>query len=64
VRCYFMRKGQFVAVEVLTDASDTAAVKQAEEQFTNRSEESFSGFEVWDRARLVHRHPQSLPKYA
>jgi hypothetical protein len=61
VRCYFMRNGHIGAVEVLTDASDEVAIKKAEALFEKRSKD-FEGFEVWDRARFVYRHPLPLPK--
>jgi len=58
-----MRNGHIGAVELVTDASDAAAIKQALGVFETRSKDGFAGFEVWDRARLVHRHPQSLRKF-
>jgi len=58
-----MRHGHIGAVELVTDASDEAAIKQALGLFETRGKEGFVGFEIWDRARLVHRHPQSLPKF-
>jgi hypothetical protein len=62
VRCHLMRSGQIAAVELLTDAADNAVIVQAEALFAKRKG-AFTGFEVWDRTRLVHRHPQLLPKY-
>ena len=62
MRCHLMRSGQIAAVEVLTNASDNAAIVQAEALFAKRKD-AFMGFEVWDRTRLVHRHPVALPKY-
>lgn len=65
MRCYFLREGHIGAVEVLTDASDDAAVKEAEALFAKRKDkEDFAGFEVWDRARFVHRYPVPTPKYS
>ncbi|MDE2228509.1 MAG: hypothetical protein KGL11_05655 [Alphaproteobacteria bacterium] len=58
MRCYFMRGGHIGAVEVLTDSSDAAAIKQAEGLFRERSEK-FDGFEIWDRARFVHRYEEA-----
>ena len=63
MRCYLMRHGHIGAVELVSDASDAAAIKEATGLFETRSKEGFAGFEIWDRARLVHRHPQSLPKF-
>jgi len=62
VRCHLMRSGQISAVEPLTDAADYAVIVQAEALFAKRTD-GFTGFEVWDRTRLIHRHPQLLPKY-
>lgn len=62
MRCYFMRDGHIRAVEILTDASDAAAIAQAEALFEQRKDE-FAGFEVWDTARFVHRYPPMPPKY-
>lgn len=62
MRCYFMRNGHIGAVELVTDASDSAAITQAEVLFAKR-QDKFEGFEIWDRTRLVHRHPVALPKY-
>ena len=58
MRCYFMRDGHIAAVEVLTDASDTAAIREADALFAERKDkDKFAGYEVWDRARFVHRFP-------
>ena len=56
VRCYFLRDGHIVGVELLTDASDEAAIEEAEALFADRKDK-FAGYEVWDRARFVHRFP-------
>jgi hypothetical protein len=63
VRCYFMRDGHIAAVDLVPDTSDAAAIEQAQERFTRR-QDKFTGFEVWDRARVVHRQPPPAPKYA
>lgn len=63
MRCYLMRKGHIGDVEVLTDESDDAAIRQADALFETRNAEEFEGFEIWDRARFVHRHPPAPPKY-
>jgi len=56
VRVYFLRNGRIGTVELLTDASDEAAIRQAHALFELRKNE-FESFEVWDQARFVHRHP-------
>jgi hypothetical protein len=62
VRCYLMRDGHIGAVELVSDASDEAALAEAKALFAKRND-VFSGFEIWDRARFVHRHPPLPPKY-
>lgn len=56
MRCYFMRDGHIGAVEMLTGTSDAAAIAQAQALF-EQCKDKFAGFEVWDRARFVHRYP-------
>lgn len=51
-----MRDGHIAAVELLTDVSDAAAIAQAQTLFAERKDK-YAGFEVWDRARFVHRFP-------
>jgi hypothetical protein len=58
MRCYFMHNGHIAAVEVLTPASDEDAIKQSAALFRERSGR-FDGFELWDRDRFVHRHPDA-----
>lgn len=58
MRCYLMREGHIGAAEILTDESDTAAIKQARAVFDKRYKDTYSAFEVWDRARLVYRYPE------
>jgi hypothetical protein len=57
-----MRDGHIGAVELVTDASNEAAIKEAETLFEERKKSGFTGFEVWDCARFVHRHLEPLPK--
>ena len=57
MRCYFIRGGHIVDVEVLNVASDTQAVEHAAKLFATRAKDKLDGFEVWDRARFIHRFP-------
>ena len=57
MRCYFMRGGQIEAVEELSGLSDNEAVAKARALFSERKRE-FDGFEVWNRTRVIVRHPQ------
>ena len=59
MRCYFMRRGHIVDVEILSDLSDDEAVAKARLLFSERPTPT-DGFEVWDRGRLILRHhPES-----
>jgi hypothetical protein len=58
MRCYLMREGHIGAAEILTDESVAAAIKQARAVFDKRYKDKYSGFEVWDRAKLVYRFPE------
>jgi hypothetical protein len=56
MRCFFMRKGHIVDVEILAGLSDEDAVKKSCELFAARASE-FDGFEVWELTRMVIQHP-------
>jgi hypothetical protein len=56
MQCYFMRDGHIAGVEMLTGLSDQDAIAKAQMLFSERGHR-FDGFEVWDRARVVVRHP-------
>lgn len=61
MRCYFTRGGHIVDVEVLEGLSDEEAMEKARELFLARAD--VEGFEVWDRARVIERHPsQTAPR--
>lgn len=57
MRCYLMRSGRIFGVELLEPGSDEALVRQAEKIFRKNPPGMFDGFEVWDKARPVHRFP-------
>jgi hypothetical protein len=59
MRCYFMRRGRIVDVEVLSGLSDEEAVAKARQLFS-KHEGQIEGFEVWDRARVVFRYHPDL----
>jgi hypothetical protein len=58
MRCYFMRDGHIEAVEELPGLSDERAIAKAHALFSQRKH-LFEGFEVWDRTRVLIRHPES-----
>jgi hypothetical protein len=57
MRCYFMRGGHIEAVEELTGLSDEEAIAKAHALFSARKH-LFEGFELWDRTRVLVRHPE------
>ena len=54
--CYFMRGDHIAAFEELTGLSDEAATTKADALLSERKY-LFEGFELWDRTRVVIRHP-------
>jgi hypothetical protein len=57
MRCYFLRNGHIAGVEILPpELSDKDAIARAHALSAKRKG-PFDGFEVWDRARFVFRHP-------
>src|SRR5580692_9634461 len=57
MRCYFMRGGRIEAVEELAGLSDEQAIAKAHALFSERKH-TFEGFELWNRARVIIRHPE------
>jgi hypothetical protein len=56
MRCFFLRNGHIAGVEMLSGLSDQEATAKAQKLFLDRRGQ-FEGFEVWDRTRVVFRHP-------
>jgi hypothetical protein len=56
MRCYFMRGGHIEAVEELPGMADEDAIAKAHALFSERKH-LFEGFELWERARVLIRHP-------
>ena len=56
-RCYLMSAEKIQAVEVIDAATDARAVREAERVFREKPAGRFSGFEVWELGRNVHRSP-------
>jgi hypothetical protein len=52
MRCYFMRAGHIVGVELLDGLSDAEACERAHVLFSERKDR-VEGFEVWERDRVV-----------
>jgi hypothetical protein len=57
MRCYFMRDGHIEAVEELPGLSNEEAISKAHALFSERKH-FFEGFELWDRTRVLIRHPE------
>ena len=56
MQCYFMRDGHIEAIEELPGLTDKEAIAKAHALFSERKQH-FEGFELWDRARVLIRHP-------
>jgi hypothetical protein len=56
MRCFFLKSGHIVGVELLPGLSDQEAVEQSHKLFAQAPEGRFDGFEVWELTRLVSRH--------
>jgi hypothetical protein len=61
VRCYFMRDGHIAGIEMLPR---TVGPRRSREgpQAVFKAQGRIDGFEVWDGARLVIRHPLTRTK--
>jgi hypothetical protein len=59
MRCYFIQHGHIAEVGVLAASSDEDAIKQSVALFCKQPLR-YTGFEVWDRTRFVHRHKDSF----
>jgi hypothetical protein len=57
MRCYFIRNGHIEAVEELFGLSEDEATERAHALFSERKH-LFEGFELWDHARFLTRHPE------
>jgi hypothetical protein len=57
MQCYFMRDGHIEAVQELPGVSEEEAIAKAHALFSERRH-SFEGFELWDRSRVLVRHPE------
>jgi hypothetical protein len=57
MRCYFMRGGRIEAVEELAGFSDERGLAKAHALFSERKHK-FEGFELWNRTRVIVRHPE------
>jgi hypothetical protein len=56
-----MRSGRIEAIEELKGLSEDEAIAKAHALFSERKH-SFEGFELWNRSRVIIRHPeQALP---
>lgn len=60
MRCFFMQAGHIAAAELPDNAlEDDAVVRQSRALFVSRIRVGFDGFEVWNRARRICRHPEA-----
>jgi hypothetical protein len=56
MRCYFLSNGHIRDIEELVGLSEVEAIGKAHDLYRER-QDKFEGFEVWDCARIVIRHP-------
>jgi hypothetical protein len=61
MRCFFMKGGHVVGVEMLPDLSDEEAIEQSHVLYAATLSGLYDGFELWDRARVVTRHEGQKP---
>jgi hypothetical protein len=59
MRCYFTRGGHIESVEELIGHSDEEATDISHKLFLKRKN-TFDGFELWDRARVITRFPKPI----
>lgn len=59
MRCYFMRDGHIMGVELLDQTDDVGRIARSRELFETKGKpEGAEGFEVWDGPRFVYRFPE------
>jgi hypothetical protein len=56
MRCFFLKDGHIVSVELMPDLSDEEAVEKSHRLFAQAHKGRFDGFEVWELARFVFRY--------
>jgi D-serine deaminase-like pyridoxal phosphate-dependent protein len=62
MQCYFQRDGHLAGVEILPlGLSDEDAIMRAHTLVSKRKR-PLDGFEVWDRARFIIKHPDLTAK--
>jgi hypothetical protein len=61
MRCYFMKEGHIVAVQLLEPDDDEGHIRQAKELFDTKGKQlDAEGFEVWVGPRFLFRFPADL----
>jgi hypothetical protein len=56
MRCYFMRDGHIVDVELIPGLTDEQAIEKGHALFKAHNLK-LDGFEIWDLKRVVIQHP-------
>ena len=62
MRLFLMRAGHIASVEELPGLSDEEAIAKAHVLFSERKR-LYEGFELWDRTRVLIRHPTRFAQY-
>lgn len=59
MRCYFIRDGHIVAVELIPKRTDEESISDARKMFDLKGQShEAQGFEVWDQGRFIYRYPE------
>jgi nicotinamide mononucleotide adenylyltransferase len=53
-RCYFMNGGHIAALKTIQATTDDLAIAIGRAAYRDKKAD-YSGFEIWDRDRMVHR---------
>jgi hypothetical protein len=62
MRCFFLKGGHIIAVQLLNADTDDGLVDQAKAAFyANGGRSAADGYEVWDGKRFIFRFPSDLP---
>jgi hypothetical protein len=56
MRCFFLKNGHIVSVELLPGLTDKEAVAKSHRLFAEAPAGRFDGFEVWEKERHIMRY--------
>ncbi len=66
MRCFFLRSGHIVSVQLLPGLSERDAIVKSHKLFAEAPKDRFDGFELWETTQFVMRYeqPQELQRQA